>query len=112
MSQLSSMYSSHTLDNGPWCACLNAVLAMGTMLQQASNPGGEPFAVHQSPQNMASFQAWHYFRNASSQLVDLMFKPSVMGLQAILTMVRTKIVRIKSTLTYYIDIHAPITTTL
>ena len=112
MSQLSGMYSSHTLDNGPWCACLNAVLAMGTMLQQASNPGNEPFAVHQSPENIASFQAWHYFRNASSQLVDLMFKPSLMGLQAILTMVCTVIVRNKSILTYHVGFHAPTTTTL
>ena len=82
------MYSSGTLEDVPFYACLNAVLAMGTMLQQTMSIDSEPFSVPQDSEAMAASKAWRYFRNASSNLVELMFKSTPMSLQAILTMVR------------------------
>ena len=97
---LNHMYASRTLEDEAWYACLNVVFGYGILLQHGSedpysSAAATPATPVDSAKESSAPKAWAYFRNASSNLIDLMLKPDIKSVQALVTMVSQSTQRIK-----------------
>ena len=87
---LEQQYSAYPPDDNAWYASLNIVLAIGSVFEQIRLQGSVQLGSIIDHQNPSLVQAWKYFRNASSNFIELFFRNSkLMAVQAVIAMVRS-----------------------
>ena len=83
--RLDQMYRSRSRDDVAQYACVNIVFALGSLLHTSGEERrADPEAL---ASRISNAQSWRLFHNTSSHLMDLMMKPSLTSLQALIAMV-------------------------